>query len=358
MVVEAQKSPDYCENLFCAAFAARACSKHCSECCKCVEISVKQDEAEARMRETYSHVVKDKHLHTGDLIYRYFMSAAHDNQQVLTTKTIMGVEVELPAFTIHNVLSNAECQSLVNAVEKEPTLEYEFWNPEEPEKKDLRNVVTVEVQDHSLANVLWDRMKDHVVSEITVTGDEDQWEFGMKGTWRAVGINPILLFANYGPGNHFSPHTDGNNVLDFNHRSLYSVLVYLNTCDEGGGTLLFNEKWPFVADEEGRLRYPHEAMKDCALAKCGDVLVFSQEVPHEGEPVGSTSRKIIIRTDVMYERHPPICDAEHDREAFRLYQQATLLEGQKKFVEAAALYKQSCRLSEELARMLNIYGAF
>lgn len=59
---------------------------------------------------------------------------------------------------------------------------------------------------------------------------------GFEGTWRACGINEHLLFARYGPGGHFSPHTDGYTIVDFNHRSLFTVLVYLNDCAVGGTT--------------------------------------------------------------------------------------------------------------------------
>jgi hypothetical protein len=30
---------------------------------------------------------------------------------------------------------------------------------------------------------------------------------GLEGTWKAVGINPVLLFGRYTGGAHFSPHT-------------------------------------------------------------------------------------------------------------------------------------------------------
>lgn len=57
---------------------------------------------------------------------------------------------------------------------------------------------------------------------------------GFEGTWRACGVNEHLLFARYGPGGHFSPHTDGYTIVDFNCRSLFTVLVYLNDCGGGG----------------------------------------------------------------------------------------------------------------------------
>jgi hypothetical protein len=40
----------------------------------------------------------------------------------------------------------------------------------------------------------------------------------------------------YTEGGHFSPHTDGYTIWDFNRRSFYSCLMYLNTCGGGGAT--------------------------------------------------------------------------------------------------------------------------
>lgn len=73
----------------------------------------------------------------------------------------------------------------------------------------------------------------------------------MSGTWRAQGIYEHLLFARYDEQGHFSPHTgqqrlllstlwlteaDGYTILDFNRRSYYTVIVYLNDCADGGTT--------------------------------------------------------------------------------------------------------------------------
>ena len=46
----------------------------------------------------------------------------------------------------------------------------------------------------------------------------------------AVGLNPNMLFNRYHPSGHFSPHTDGYTIVDFNTRSMYSALFYLNDC--------------------------------------------------------------------------------------------------------------------------------
>lgn len=61
---------------------------------------------------------------------------------------------------------------------------------------------------------------------------------GFEGTWTAVGVNGHLLFARYDHGGHFSPHTDGYTIVNFNKRSLYTLIIYLNDCDVGGKLML------------------------------------------------------------------------------------------------------------------------
>lgn len=52
-------------------------------------------------------------------------------------------------------------------------------------------------------------------------------------------------------------------------------------------TNLFVERAAFVADEEGRMRYPLDKIHDAAEVVAGEMLVFRQELLHEGEPVGT-----------------------------------------------------------------------
>lgn len=73
----------------------------------------------------------------------------------------------------------------------------------------------------------------------------------------------------------------------------------------------------------------------------------------EGEPV-HTGYKYIIRTDIMYRRDPPIFDGEMEKEAFRLFQLADLLEADGKSEAACRKYRHACRLSPELARVFGL----
>jgi leukotriene-A4 hydrolase len=175
----------------------------------------------------------------------------------------------------------------------------------------------VEVTCPEVASALWARLQPFakptvVLSPADAAADDGAaCERGLDGTWVACGINPVLLFSRYGSGGHFSPHTDGNTVVDLNHRSLCSVIIYLNDCAEGGETALFappadapaDARRLFRRDEEQRLRWPPGWVADVAAPVGGSALVFAQHVAHEGAPVGPGCEKNIIRTGMRVGQH-------------------------------------------------------
>jgi hypothetical protein len=173
-----------------------------------------------------------------------------------------------------------------------------------------------------------------------------------------VGVNDRLLFARYGESGHFSPHTDGYTIIDFNKRSLYSFLIYLNDCGDGGATRLFlhdeQRSQTYSKDDHGRFCWPDSRCVGQAPVRTGSALLFYQDIPHEGEPVGPGCAKYIIRTDVFYERQERICDSPADREAYRLIREADLLEADGRLEEATKLYRRGVRLSPALASVFGL----
>jgi len=277
-------------------------------------------------------------------------------REVTITKRLLKSPLE--GFVLSNVLSKTECESLLKGVTKSGR-NYTFWNPEALDKRDTRNVDTVEVFDESLAAALWSRVREHVLKEVEIPEENDDWEYGLEGKWVACGMNPRMLFARYSPRGHFSPHTDGHVVIDFNHRSLHSVIIYLNTCEEGGSTQLFkpmdHKRKKFIQDAKGRFRLPQDMVADKALPRVGSLLSFSQHLMHEGEPVGDGCTKFIIRTDVMYKRTPAVCTSPKDLEAYDCFIKAGEAEANKEYEKAANLYSRISRLSEKFAKMVHVY---
>ena len=197
----------------------------------------------------------------------------------------------LDGFVLKDVLAPGECEALIKATEG---MGFSFWNPAS-ERRDYRNADTVEVTHQELADALWLRVKAHVVPEVTIVPDTPRYSKELEGRWVAVGMNPNMLFNRYFAGGHFSPHTDGYTVLDFNTRSMYSALVYLNDCPVGGATRMMEESGDaltdhvqeeFVLDEAGRHRFRDSRIRASVSPRAGHALFFFQDTLHEGEPVG------------------------------------------------------------------------
>lgn len=200
----------------------------------------------------------------------------------------------LDGCLVSGLLSPGECAALVAAASG---LDGGFspWSTDEAASR-FRRADTLEAACPFAAAELWARLTPLVPAAVRLGADDTdaRCERGLEGDWAAAGLNHCLLFGRYGPGGHFSPHTDGATVVDWNLRSLYSVIIYLDDCPLGGGTALYAAAGDaaerpgglYALDEGGRLRWPgvgHAWVAPCAR---GSALVFHQGLPHEGVPVG------------------------------------------------------------------------
>jgi leukotriene-A4 hydrolase len=281
--------------------------------------------------------------------------------QVLSRREL---KAPLDACILSGVLSAEECASLRQCAQD---AEYTFWNASATSTA-FRDADTVEITSHAVANELWARVKTLITPEVTIVPGDKFHEAGLDGKWTACGINPHLLFNHYKSGGHFSPHTDGATIMGMNHRSLYSVLIYLNECEVGGGTALFAQPpeaslGKFLVEkrrdasaelETEKYRWPEEWCVDVAPVAPGTALVFSQNTAHEGVPVGEAHEKILIRTDVMYRRSPPVFEDALGEKAFELHRDAQTAEAAGDHMGAMRLYRHCRRLCPAYADFVGL----
>jgi len=114
---------------------------------------------------------------------------------------------------------------------------------------------------------------------------------------KLVALNERLRFLLYTPGQYFERHYDGRyrrpaghpNAMDF---SAVTVQFYLHDIpEEFGGATNF-------------LFQPNQTAEDSMVGhqpECGSVLLFTQNLPHEGALVRD-GLKYTIRTEAMYRR--------------------------------------------------------
>eukprot|EP00439_Symbiodinium_sp_Y106_P018900 s767_g2.t1 len=249
------------------------------------------------------------------------------------------------AFVLDGVLSETECHALRSSAEGLWT----FWedDPARP-RISFRNAHTVEVTHQALADRIWRRVSAHVQPKVELGPDDPRFEIDIEGTWCPYAMNPKLLLSRYLDGGHFSPHTDGTTVVDFNRRTFYSCVLFLNTSPWGGHTRLYADEQmqrELQMDDAGRLTGDRDLVLAEVAPKSGRMLVFYHRLMHEGIPA---AEKYIIRTDVLYRRHPEICTAPEDVEAFQMYQEAQLLAEKGECAAAAGLFRGAFRRSAAL----------
>lgn len=158
-----------------------------------------------------------------------------------------------------------------------------------------RDCERVVAQSEQLAELLWHRLRPRLRREDVEGVRPTGWH--NEGTWRPTNLNSLMRVSRYGPGHHFAPHRDGSFVLDDEHRSILTLLVYLDVSPtlEGGGTAFFHRGLTSGAPGKPAFRVD---------PRVGDAVLFTHDAWHQGEPVVS-GHKLILRTDVMFERVAP-----------------------------------------------------
>mmetsp|Transcript_10856 Transcript_10856/g.17235 ORF Transcript_10856/g.17235 Transcript_10856/m.17235 type:complete len:310 (+) Transcript_10856:2-931(+) len=282
----------------------------------------------------------------------HLVSLGMPEEDVVLTEPAPGLD----CFVLDNVLSEEQCRYLVEMTEK---MEYTFWDSREEKRVDFRNADTIEVFSEEVAVVLWDRihkvMEDKIIRVKEGDYTNDRWQRDLEGEWKPYGTNRHLLFARYESDGHFSPHTDGYSVETCDERSMYSIVMYLNTCQDGGGTRFYKneQKDRLVKDDLDRYTGQPDLELVTVEPIVGRIAIFFHNILHQGVPVGRGCKKYIIRSDVMYRRTDPICKTEKDKEAFDMYQQAQELSTAGEIDESMRLFRRAFKMSSALA---DVYG--
>jgi leukotriene-A4 hydrolase len=251
------------------------------------------------------------------------------------------------AFVLDGVLTPAECDHLISQGEGL----WSFWDDTEKPRVEFRNAHTIEVLHADLADRIWRRVHNLVNPSICMSEGDDRFEVDIEGEWQPYAMNPTLLLSRYLNGGHFSPHTDGTTIVDFNRRTFYSCVLFLNSSPWGGETRIYSDEQmrrELKPDGEGRLTGDPSLVLEAVPPRPGRMLVFYHRLMHEGVPA---AEKYIIRTDVLYRRTEELCTAPEDVEAFNMYQEAQLLAEKGHCDASVNLFRRAFKRSPALAQI-------
>jgi predicted 2-oxoglutarate/Fe(II)-dependent dioxygenase YbiX len=178
------------------------------------------------------------------------------------------VELRDGVFTVSDVLTSEECQTLVQAAEhagfEAASIVTAAGARIEPS---VRNNARLIEDNFDRASDLWERIGGFVPP--FVNGRQ------------AIGVNERFRFYRYDPGQQFAGHEDAPFRRANGEQSLLTFMIYLNDDFQGGETIF----------------------RDVGVTpKTGMALLFRHELFHEGRPV-MAGRKYVLRSDVMF--NPP-----------------------------------------------------
>lgn len=188
-------------------------------------------------------------------------------------------------FTVDRFLTPSECDKYIEISEDFGFEEATVTGPQgKVLLKEVRNNERVMFQNREIAEWLWGRAQDFVPAEYEGRA--------------AVGVNELLRFYRYDPGQQFNWHQDFPFERDSGEKSYLTFLIYLNDDFEGGETSFEDS-------------YSEESFDEFSVVpKQGMALFFEHATHHKGEPV-TTGRKYVLRSDVMY-ASDDIDDAEDE----------------------------------------------
>jgi len=227
------------------------------------------------------------------------------------------------ALLIHNILTPAECNHLLEAAMSTTDNQWEqaminIGGGRQRIETDIRNCGRIIWDDTTLAKQLLDRIRPLLPAEIVtlkqradITGNGP---VKRKETWRISRLNERLRFLKYTHGMYFREHCDGSYVTpDGKEISYLTIHVYLNgdvTNIEDDATEHIKQQKAKVPIDElplqgGATRFfePRAMMRYFdVLPETGACLVFQHiGLVHSGEDV-LQGTKYTLKTDVMYEK--------------------------------------------------------
>jgi hypothetical protein len=266
-------------------------------------------------------------------------------------------------YVIDNVLTVEECNELISEIDSSDSLSFWCYEKEDDEDvKAFRNAKTIEIHSECVSQKLFSRLKHlilphPILSKIMISSnpDDESYERDIIGSWFPIDCNPDSLFVRYESGGSFAPHTDGRATIDFNTKSFYSIILFLNSVEKnnGAGTRFYSSiATKQLKKVDNRWTADSSLLLEEVEAVTGRLLLFQQSLVHEGVPPAEGYSKYIIRSDLIYERRPKICDSLKDKEAYLLFRKAEELAENGQVDESLILFKKALKLSPTLAEIM------
>lgn len=160
-----------------------------------------------------------------------------------------------------------------------------------------------------LSEEIYNLIQEHLSPrELNDFSRTDWWQFDGTKNWNPVGLSPLLRFMCYSKGSVHLPHYDSAFFYpDKKFRTLMSVIIYLSSHEFQSGTRILNDGQENLPEWE-RKHFDHTETADMQTVKynfypeAGSVLLFDHRYLHDSEIHSEDKKRILIRTDLVFEQ--------------------------------------------------------
>ena len=214
-------------------------------------------------------------------------------------------------FEISNLLDQDECDFLINSINKELKIPVGLDGrmnslDSNPGSIGSYRSTTVNLQ---LAELIWAQIKKSL-PRFKLLDQKGFTDGSYHPVWRAIGVNPVLRFISYKNQGELIPHYDaGYDFQDDRRYTLMSFIIYLNDAPTqlGGATR-------FIRDPQRHLPITERNFADWNMnandfevlttvqPKAGSAIIFDHRLLHDCQTWHGDSDRVILRTDLIFER--------------------------------------------------------
>jgi NAD+ synthetase len=154
-----------------------------------------------------------------------------------------------------------------------------------------------------IATDLWSRLRS-CLSSLRVFDGLEPTDFEGNRIWIPIGVSPVFRAIRYLPGGMLVPHYDTTYEVGPRRRTLKSVVIQISGHD--GATRFIKDPQAGVAvcsrnTEDWTVAPTSDQVIVSLEPRPGQAIVFDHKMLHDGAVVTS-GEKVIIRTDIVYER--------------------------------------------------------
>lgn len=197
------------------------------------------------------------------------------------------------------------------------TISNEFQEMSHKYPKSIRSGYRLLLKDKKLTKIIWKEIKTPLNNLIKENPEIISYPKGFDilpiEDWELSGLNECIRVNRYAKGDKFQIHKDSQYCPNGNERSVFTLLIYLNSSYEGGSTRFYfpknskkNENLQFndqtIQEEIDSLGGLDQFDQISTQKNTGDCLIMSQSILHDSEEILSNHTKWILKLDVIAKR--------------------------------------------------------